>query len=59
MKKYKIEVWFRYVINGEQGKDFERFEIKANSFEEASKIALSQLKKISNAIPFAVKNVEL
>lgn len=59
MKNYTIEVWYRSVVNGEQEKDFERFEIKAKNFEEASNKALEDFKNPSNAIPFAVKNIEL
>lgn len=59
MKDYKIEVWFRYVVSGEQEKDFEVFNIKAWNVEEASQKALAEFKQISNAIPFAVKNVGL
>ena len=59
MKNYKIEVWFRYVVNGEQEKDFEIIEVEADNFEEASDKALLKFKMISNAIPFSVKNLEV
>ena len=35
MKKYKIQVWYRFVTNGEIEKDFEIFEIDALSLEAA------------------------
>ena len=57
MKIYKVEVWFRYVSNGEQEKDFDTHEIIANSFEQAAEKALQHYNKISNCIPFATKNV--
>ena len=57
MKTYKVEVWFRYVSNGEQEKDFDVHEVKSESFEQAAEIALKNYDKISNCIPFATKNV--
>ena len=57
MKKYIVEVWFRYVSNGEQERDFDTHEVVANSFEMAAKKALNYYDRISNRIPFATKNV--
>ena len=51
MKTYKIEVWYRFVVNGEQEKEFETFEIVSDSAENAVKEALSKFKSHS-AIPF-------
>lgn len=51
MKTYKIEVWYRFVVNGEQEKEFETFEIVSDSAENAGKEALSKFKS-NNAIPF-------
>lgn len=59
MKNYKIEVLFRYVDNGEHETDLERLNIEAKNFEEASQKALEEFKQISNAIPFAVKNLDV
>jgi len=59
MKKYRIEIWFRYVVSGEQEKDFEIIEVVAENFEEASDKALLKFKMIGNAIPFSVKNLEV
>lgn len=58
MKNYKIQVLFRYVDNGEQ-KGSGVIEVEAENFEEASDKALLKFKTISNAIPFAVKNLEV
>jgi len=35
MKKYKIQVWYRFVIDGEIEKDFEIFDIESISLESA------------------------
>lgn len=51
MKTYKIEVWYRFVVNGEQEKEFETFEIVSDSAENAVKEALSKFNS-HNAIPF-------
>lgn len=51
MKTYKIEVWYRFTVNGEQEKEFETFEIVSNTAENAVKEALSKFKS-KNAIPF-------
>lgn len=60
MKDYKIEVWFRYVVSGEQEKDFEVFNIKAWNVEEASQKALAEFETgASNCIPFAIKNLDV
>lgn len=34
MNCYKVEIWWRYVINGEQEKDFDIFSINAKDKEE-------------------------
>lgn len=53
MKNYKVEVWYRYISYGEQEKDFEVFDVEAESEEEAIKIALEEYKDQSKAIiPF-------
>ena len=51
MKTYKIEIWYRFVINGEQEKEFETFEIVSDTAENAVKEALNNFKS-HNAIPF-------
>ena len=51
MKTYKIEVWYRFTVNGEQEKEFETFEIVSDSAENAVKEALSKFKS-HTAIPF-------
>lgn len=51
MKTYKIEVWYRFTVNGEQEKEFETFEIVSDSAENAVKEALSNFKS-HMAIPF-------
>lgn len=51
MKTYKIEVWYRFVVNGEQEKEFEIFEIVSDNAENAVKEALSKFKS-NNAMPF-------
>lgn len=51
LNKYKVQVWFRFVVNGEQEKEFEIYEIFSNSSENAIKEALSNFKSHS-AIPF-------
>ena len=51
MKTYKIEVWYRFVVNGEQEKEFETFEIVSDTAENAVKEALSNFKNY-NKIPF-------
>ena len=51
MKNYKIQVWFRFTVNGEQEKEYQIFEIFTNSAENAIKEALSNFKSHS-AIPF-------
>lgn len=49
--KYKIEVWFRYVVNGEQEKDFEIHEVEADNEPQAKRIALKNYDNRS-VIPF-------
>jgi hypothetical protein len=49
--EYEIEVWYRYVTNGEQEKETETHTIEADSVQEAVNIADS-LYKSKSAIPF-------
>lgn len=35
MESYEITVWYRYVSHGEQEKDFQTHDIKANSVQDA------------------------
>ena len=51
MKTYKIQVWYRFTVNGEQEKEFQTFEIVSDSAENAVKEALSNFTSHS-AIPF-------
>lgn len=37
MKTYKIEVWYRFTVNGEQEKEFETFEIVSDTLKRESK----------------------
>ncbi len=50
-QNYQILVWFRFVIAGEQEKDFEVHDIEADSIQEAVNNA-SDLYKNHKAIPF-------
>lgn len=49
--KYKIQVWFRYVVNGEQEKDFEIHEVESDNEPQAKRIALKNYDNRS-VIPF-------
>lgn len=51
MKKYKIEVWYRFVSCGEQEKDFDIVEVEAKDESEAKRKALENYKGLS-LIPF-------
>lgn len=44
--KYAVIVWFRYMANGEQEKDFDNITIIAENPEEAIKLALDHYDKI-------------
>lgn len=50
-QNFQILVWFRFVIKGEQEKDFEVHDIEANDIQEAVNKA-SDLYKNHKAIPF-------
>ena len=53
MKKiFNITVWFRYVVNGEQEKDFEVHEIEAFKQEEAIEKVKSMYQSL-RVIPFS------
>ena len=53
MKKiFNITVWFRYVVNGEQEKDFEVHEIEAFKEEEAIEKVKSMYQSL-RVIPFS------
>lgn len=49
--KYKIQVWFRYVVNGQQEKDFEIHEVEADNEPKAKRKALKNYDNRS-VIPF-------
>lgn len=51
-KLFEITVWFRYVVNGEQEKDFEVHSIEADDVQDAVNKA-SELYKSLSAIPFS------
>ena len=51
MKTYKVEVWYRYVYNGEQEKEFEQHTIDAETPTQAIEIALDKYRTL-NEIPF-------
>lgn len=46
MKKYSVEVWFRYAAYGELEKDFDVYDIEATTPEEAITIAMGKRKGI-------------
>lgn len=51
MKKYLVTIWFRYVLNGEQEKDFEIIEVEAENESQAKRLACDKFKNHS-AIPY-------
>ena len=54
MKKlFELQVWYRYVIAGEQEKDFEFHNIEAFTIEDALK-EVSKLYQSFSRIPFAI-----
>lgn len=59
MKNYIIDVWYRYSINGEMEKEFERFDIMADDIIEANKWVLRYFNTTGNAIPFKLEIIEL
>ena len=53
MTEYNLEVWFRYMSNGEQEVDYKDFSIKAESLDKAKEMALSTFRMMSS-IPFKI-----
>jgi hypothetical protein len=51
MEKFEIKVWYRYVVCGEQEKEFDCHVIEAKTIQDAVNIAESYYKSHS-AIPF-------
>lgn len=45
MKKYIVEVWFRYMVGDEQEKDFNVFEVEAESEAQAKRLACNKHKR--------------
>ncbi len=56
-KLIELQVWFRYVVCGEQEKDFEVHSIESVSIEEAI-IEVTKLYPSSRRIPFAIYHNE-
>jgi hypothetical protein len=54
MNEFNLIVWYRYMSNGEQEKDFKDFTIVAETLERAKEIAIESFKSRS-AIPFKVE----
>lgn len=54
MRKFKIYVWYRYVIAGEQEKDYMDHEIEASNVREAM-IKAKDLYKSFSKIPFSIE----
>jgi len=52
MKTYSVMVWYRYVSNGEQEKEFEIHEVKAISPKSAIKKAVNEYKGLRQ-LPFS------
>ena len=50
---YKLEIWYKYVVAGEQEKDFDHHIVVADSLEDAVKKGLFFFNTESQ-IPFAV-----
>ena len=57
MRKFKIEVWYRFVCFGEIEKDFEIHNIIASSSDEAMKLARS-LYVSKSKIPFQINLIK-
>lgn len=52
MKEFEIEVWYRYMYQGEQEKEFDKHKVYANTPQEAvNKVAF--LYDYRNKIPFS------
>lgn len=47
---FSIDYWFRYVVDGEQEKDFENVQIKAQTFEIAEQEVLRRFNTPSTRI---------
>ena len=58
MKNYKVYVWYRFNINGDDVNDYMDLDIDANSPKEAAKLSLNQFQS-SKQIPFKVEVDEL
>ena len=52
--KYKVYVWYRFVIAGEQEKDYMDFEIEADSPKEAAIKSKEKFKSFAK-IPFSIE----
>ena len=57
MKKYKIDVWYRYVSYGDVEKDFETHNIVANNQIEAIELA-KKLYPSRTKIPFQINIIK-
>jgi hypothetical protein len=53
-KIFKIAVWYRYVVFGEQEKDYDMHEVEALSLKEALKKSL-ELYPSRSKIPFSLE----
>lgn len=54
METYNINIWYRYVVNGEQEKDYQDYKIESSCLKEAMIEALSNFKSFSS-IPFLIE----
>jgi hypothetical protein len=54
MNEFNLIVWYRYMSNGEQEKDFKDFTIVAETLERAKEIAIESF-RMRSAIPFKVE----
>ena len=52
MKNYKIQIWYRFVIDGEIEKDFEIFDVEALSLESAKATIHEKYFSSHTRIPF-------
>jgi len=50
-KLFTVEVWYRFVVNGEQEKELNHFIVEAETEKQAIELALANFKSHS-AIPF-------
>jgi hypothetical protein len=53
MNEYNLIVWYRYMSNGEQEKDYKYFTIVAESLEKAKEMALDTF-RMRSSIPFKI-----